>query len=217
MHERLQGQAHRPHWQMATRGQPRHQLPPWGRPSGRSSSTSRRWPSPARPATATAKRAPWATWATSTRPGQTEQAIEHHQQALAIARETGDRDGEGAPGQPRQQLCRLGADRAGDRALPAGPGHRPRDRQPRRRRRVAWAVSATASRPGADRAGDRALTSRPWPSPARPATATAKARPGRSRLNAMRTWGRPSGRSSTTSRPWPSPARPATATAKVSG
>ena len=50
--------------------------------------------------------------------GQTQRAIDLHEQALTIDRETGDREGEAtAPGQPRQLLRRPRPDPAGDRAV----------------------------------------------------------------------------------------------------
>ena len=93
-------------------------------------------------------------WATSATPTATwaavEEAIEHYEQALAIAREIGDRRGEGdRPGQPRQRLPRPGPGRGGHRVLRAGPGHRPRDRRPQRRRRPTWATWATPTAPWA--------------------------------------------------------------------
>ena len=194
----------RPRQRRRVAGQPRQQLRgPWGRPSRRSSTTSRPWPSPARSATAATKACGWATSATSTRTlGQTEQAIEHYQQALAIARETGDRGDEGAwlgnlgniyadLGQTEQaiehyQQALAIARETGDRgnegmwlgnlgSMLRGPWGRPSRRS--------------------------STTSRPWPSPARPATAAAKACGWATSATATRTWGRPSRRSSTTSRP----------------
>ena len=66
-----------------------------GQTERRSSTTSRPWPSPSRSAISAAKARSWAISATFTEAGQTELAIEHYQQALAIARETGDRSLEG--------------------------------------------------------------------------------------------------------------------------
>ena len=94
--------------------------------------------------------------------GQTQKAIEHYQQALAIARETGDRDGEGTQlGNLGGRYATPGADPEGDRALPAGPGHRPRNRQPRRQRHAAGQPRQLLRHPGADPEGDRALPAGP--------------------------------------------------------
>ena len=81
----------------ADAGQPGHcLLRPWARPAAPSSSTSRRWPLPARSATGAAKGQPWATWALAYADlGDARRAIEFYEQALAIAREIGDRRGEG--------------------------------------------------------------------------------------------------------------------------
>ena len=85
-----------------------------GRPSRRSSSTSRRWPSPGRSATATAKAARLGNLGSGYDAlGQTEQAIEHYQQALAIARETGNRDGEATIWATSAAATRPGPERSG--------------------------------------------------------------------------------------------------------
>ena len=77
--------------------------------------------------------------------GETRKAIEYYEQALTIAREIGDRRGEGSrPGQPGQCLRRPGRDSQGHRVLRAGPGHLPRDRGPKGRRRSTWATWALA-------------------------------------------------------------------------
>ena len=58
--------------------------------------------------------------------GHTRRAIEHYQRALAIARETSDRSIEStALGNLGNSYSDAGAYAAGDRALPAGAGHRP--------------------------------------------------------------------------------------------
>ena len=94
--------------------------------------------------------------------GQTGRAVEHYQQALAIARETGHRSSEGRrTGQPGQQLRGSGADRAGGRALPAGPCHRPRDRPPQQRGQRTGQPGQQLRDSGADRAGGRALPAGP--------------------------------------------------------
>ena len=68
----------------------------WGRPAARSNSTSKPSRSTARSATAKAKAPTSATSATATTLGETRRAIELHDQALAIDREIGDRQGESA-------------------------------------------------------------------------------------------------------------------------
>ena len=103
----------------------------WGRRAAPSSATSRRWPSPGRSATAAARGCGWATWGSLRRPGETRRAIEFYEQALAIAREIGDRRGEGVwSGQPGERLRRPGGDAPRHRVLRAGAGHRPGDRRP---------------------------------------------------------------------------------------
>ena len=79
-------------------GQSGHwRMPTWGRWSRPSSTTSRRWSSPVRSGTAAAKAPTWAIWALAYAAlGQVAQAIEYYEQALVIAREIGDRRGEGA-------------------------------------------------------------------------------------------------------------------------
>ena len=102
-------------------------MPTWARWTKPSSTTSRRWSSPVRSATAAAKGTTWATWAMPIADlGQVDQAIEHYQQALVIAREIGDRRGEGNRlGNLGIAYCRPGPGGPGHRALPAGAGHRP--------------------------------------------------------------------------------------------
>ena len=69
----------------------------WASTSGPSTCTPRRWPSPATPATARARAPRWATWGTAAHSlGEYERAIDLHTQALAIFRDIGDRQGEGA-------------------------------------------------------------------------------------------------------------------------
>ena len=68
----------------------------WARWSRPSSTTSRRWRSPGRSATGAAKGPGLGNLGNAYRNlGQVEQAIQHYQQALEIAREIGDRRGEG--------------------------------------------------------------------------------------------------------------------------
>ena len=83
--------------------------PTWGRPPAPSSTTSRRWPSPARSGIAEGKASRLGNLGNCYAGlGQTARAIEYYEQALAIAREIGDRRGEGLPRQPGQLLRRLG-------------------------------------------------------------------------------------------------------------
>ena len=119
LHERLQGHLDDP-WTERRQQEQSRQLLPDARPvhRGHRPATSRRWPSPGRPATGTARPSPWATSATAMRDlGQTARAIDLYEQALAIAREIGDRQRRGhRPGQPRQPLRRPRPDRPGHRA-----------------------------------------------------------------------------------------------------
>ena len=98
-----------------------------GEPARPSSTTSRRWPSPGRSATGGAKGPTWATWGLAYADlGEPRKAIEYYEQALAIAREIGDRRGEGlALGNLGLAYCRLGETAQGHRVLRAGAGHRP--------------------------------------------------------------------------------------------
>ena len=175
MHERLNGRLTDPYWQMvnagnlgisySTWGRPRRRSSttsrpwpspakpataaakargwatsasatgPWGRPRRRSSTTSRPWPSPAKPATAAAKAHGWATSATATRPwGRPRRRSSTTSRPWPSPARPATAAAKALAGQPRHQLRDPGADREGDRALPAGPGHRPRDRRPRQRR-----------------------------------------------------------------------------------
>ena len=107
--------------------------------------------------------------------GQFTRAIDLYEQALAIARETGDRRRRGhRPGQPRQLLRRARPDPPGHRPVRAGAGHRPGDRRPARARPPSWATSATATPSSARSPGPSTCTSRRWPSPGRPATGRAR-------------------------------------------
>ena len=110
-------------------------LPAWASTGRPSTCTPRRWPSPATSATARARAPRWATWGSATASlGEYEQAIDLHTQALAIARDIGDRQGEGAE-LGNLGLCHydLGEYRAGHRPAHPGAGHRPRHRRPLRR------------------------------------------------------------------------------------
>ena len=71
--------------------------------------------------------------------GDYRQAIDLHTQALAIARDTGDRQGEGTDaGQPGELPLQPGRLPAGHRPAHPGPGHRPRHRRPLRRGQRRW-------------------------------------------------------------------------------
>ena len=148
--------------------------------------------------------------------GQTEKAIDYYQQALAIARETGNRGiRRRVAGRPRQHLPDPGADREGDRPLPAGPGHRPRNRQPRRRRRMAGQPRQHLPDPGADREGDRPLPAGPGHRPRNRQPRLRRRVAGQSRQHLPDPGADREGDRATTSRPWPSPAKPATAATKA--
>ena len=88
----------RPQGRRGRPGQPGHwPTPGWARRARPSSITSRRWPSPARSATAGAKETDLGNLGNAYADlGETRKAIEYHDQALAISREIGDRRGEGA-------------------------------------------------------------------------------------------------------------------------
>ncbi len=62
--------------------------------------------------------------------GDARGAIGYYEQALAIAREIGDRRGKGPPGQPGACLQATGRDAGRYRLLRAGAGHRQGDRRP---------------------------------------------------------------------------------------
>ncbi len=109
--------------------------------------------SPARSATdAGQSRLAWAAL------GETRKAIELYEQDLAIAREIGDRRGEGArAGQSRHRLGRPRRDPQGHRALRAAARDRPRDRRPSGRGRRAGQSRHRLGRPRRDPQGHRAL------------------------------------------------------------
>ena len=87
--------------------------------------------------------------------GQYDKAIEHHNQALAISREIGDRQGEGnkAPATPTTDR----AVRQGHRAPQPGAGHLPRDRRPEKRGQLVGQPRQRLLQPRAARQGHRAL------------------------------------------------------------
>ena len=149
--------------------------------------------------------------------GQTRKAIECDQQALAIARETGDRDSEGAAlGNLGSSYADLGQTQAAiehyQQALAIARETSDRDSEG-----IVLGTSASAIGTWGRPRRRSSTTSRPWPSPGRPTTAITKASCWAISVNALRTWGRPRRRSSTTSRPWPSPGKPATAVSKAAG
>ena len=150
--------------------------PTWATPARPSSTTSRRWSSPVRSGTEGAKEMRWATWASPTPTlGDARKAIEYYEQALAIAREIGDRRGEGtalgnlglayaALGDARKAIeyyeqalaiAREIGDRRGEGACAGQPGHAPTP---------TWATPARPSN----------TTSSTLPSPARSGTEGAK-------------------------------------------
>ena len=89
--------------------------------------------SPARSATAAARVMPSATWATPTVSRRAAARHRVHEQDLTIAREIGDRRGEGnALGNLGNAYTDL-ASRAAPSSLRTAPRHRPRDRRSRRR------------------------------------------------------------------------------------
>ena len=111
--------------------------------------------------------------------GDYRQAIDLYTQALAIARDTGDRQGEGIDlaylGHCYYSLDRLPA---GYRSLHPGPGHHPRHRRPPGRG-ARWAAWGSATIAWATTGRPSTCTPRPWPSPATPATAGRGCRAGR--------------------------------------
>ena len=148
--------------------------------------------------------------------GQAERAIGFYEQHLAIAREIGDRRGEGArPGQPGPRLRRPGPGGAGHRLLRAAPGHRAGDRRPPGRGATPWATWATPTPTWARWSGPSASTSSTWPSRGRSATAGARATPWATWASPTPPWARRSGPSASTSSTWPSRGRSATAGARA--
>ena len=115
--------------------------------------------------------------------GEFTRAIDLFEQALAIARETGDRQAEAAHlGNLGHLLRRPGPDPPGHRPVRAGAGHRPGDRRPARARPATWATSPTATATSARPPGPSSCTSRRWPSTGRSADRAGEAiRPGQPR------------------------------------
>ena len=97
-----------------------------------------------------------------------------YEQALAIAREIGDRRGEGTAWATWAWPTPTWASQEGHRVLRAGPGHRPRDRRPKGRRKRAGQPGQCLRRPGRAPQGHRVLRAAAWPSPERSETAGAR-------------------------------------------
>ena len=146
--------------------------------------------------------------------GQVEKAIDHYQQALAIAREIGDRRGEGSDlGNLGLAYSDLGqVEKAIDhyqQALDILSGNR----RPKRRGQPGWAIWGTPTTSWARWKKPSTITNRPWPSPGKSGTEGARA-------GTWATWGSPTKSwatwakwkrpSTITSRPWPSPGKSGT-------
>ena len=132
--------------------------PTWATLARPSSTTSRRWPCPRDRGPKGRRRCLGNLGIAYADLGDASKAIEYHEQALAIAREIGDRRGEGArSGQPGHSLRRPGRCPQGHRVLRAGAGHRPRDRGPKGRRRCAGQPGQCLRRPGRRPKGHRVL------------------------------------------------------------
>ena len=97
LHGRIHGRITDPALNAAHLSQPgRPATTAWATTGRPSTCTPRPWPSPATSATARARAPSWATWGSATsRLGDYRQAIDLHTQALAIARDIGDRQVEG--------------------------------------------------------------------------------------------------------------------------
>ena len=220
LHERIHGTHHRPH---PERRPPR---PTWGSATsawaitGRPSTcTPRRWPSSATSATARA-RAPMLgnLGLCYFSLGEYRRAIDLHTQALAIARDIGDRQGEGADlGNLGNCHYRLGRLPAGHRPVHPGAGHRPRHRRPPGRGRRPGQPGELLLQPGRVPAGHR---------PAHPGAGHRprhRQPPGRGQ-RIWATWGSATTAWATTGRPstcrsrrWTSPATSATGRARAIG
>ena len=179
-------------------------MPTSATPAPPSTSTSRRSPSPARSATGAARETTSAISAAPTPTlGDTRTAIDFYEQALAIAREIGDRRGEG------NHLGNLGSAHAdsrrhphGHRLLRAGAGHRPRDRRPARRGKPPRQSRHRPCRSRRAPAPRSTSTSRRSPSPARSATGAARETTSAISAAPMRLSARPAPPSSIGSRRW---------------
>ena len=155
----------------------------------------------------------WATWGSATSSlGDYRQAIDLHTQALAIARDIGDRQGEGIE-LGNLGLCHYQPGRlpAGHRPAHPGPGHRPRHRRPPGRGHRRWATWGSATSAWATTGRPSTCTPRRWPSPATSATARRGHRRWATWGSATSAWATTGRPSTCTPRPWPSPATSATA------
>ena len=217
LHKRLHGHLTDPWTNAASLSRPRQRLlQRWGRCGARSSSTSRRWPSTGRSATAAAKAPPWPASATPTPPWARRGA-----RSTSTSRRW--------PSTGRSATAEAKAADLGNLGNCYAPWARSGGRSSSTSRRwpspgrsatgaakpPTWATSATATprwaRPGAP----SSCTSRRWPSTGRSATAAAKPPTWATSAAATPPWGRPGAPSSCTSRRWPSTGRSATAAAKA--
>ena len=94
--------------------------------------------------------------------GEVEKAISYYEEALAIAREIGHRQGRRCGfGQPGLSLPRPGGGGEGHQLLRGGPGHRPGDRSTGKGRGFVWATWASLQRPGGGGEGHQLLRGGP--------------------------------------------------------
>ena len=147
--------------------------------------------------------------------GDYRRAIDHHEQSLAIAREIGDRRGEGAAlGNLGSCYSSLGDYRRAidhhEQSLAIA-----REIGDRRGEGDALGNLGTATTAWGTTAAPSTITSSPWPSPARSGTAEARALRSATWASATPAWGTTAAPSTITSRPWPSPARSGTAKARA--
>ena len=177
MHERLQGHLDDPWTRRRQQGQSRQLLPVARRVHpGHRAATSRRWPSPGRPATGQARPLSWATSAAATTssarsPGPSTCTSRRWPSPGRPATGQGEAIHLGNLGNCYSDL---GQTARGHRAVRAGAGHRPGDRQPAGRGPLPGQPRRSATATSARPPGPSTCTSRRWPSPARSATATAK-------------------------------------------